>query len=55
MNTQKSVMIRIPSFSDDNKKLLRDVAKVKRMSVGAYVASVLEREIKREARKNADC
>ena len=54
MNTSNSVMIRIPSFSDDNKKLLKDIAKVKRMSVGSYVASVLEKEIKKEAKKNAD-
>lgn len=44
-------MIRIPSFSEDDKNLLKDIAKVKRMSVGSYVASVLEKELKKEGKK----
>lgn len=46
--------INIPAFKD-NAKIIKSIARGKRMPVGSYVASVLEKEIKKEARKNADC
>ena len=49
------LMIRLPNFSKDDKKSLKELAKKNRMCAGAYVASLIEREMIREARKNADC
>ena len=46
--------VSIPYFKD-NAKVIKSIARSKRMPVGAYVASVLEREIKKEAKKNAYC
>jgi hypothetical protein len=46
-------MIRLPNFSADNANVIKSIARSKRMPVGAYVASVLEREIKKEGKKNA--
>lgn len=57
MNTPKLntnyLMIRLPNFSQDNAKIIKSIARGKRMPVGAYVASVLEREIKKEIKKEA--
>ena len=46
--------INLPAFKD-NAKIIKSIARGKRMPVGSYVASVLEKEIRKEARKNADC
>lgn len=59
MNTPKEntnyLMIRLPNFSQDNAKIIKSIARGKRMPVGSYVASILEREIQKEKKKNADC
>ena len=44
----------LPAFKD-NAKIIKSIARGKRMTAGSYVASVLEKEIKKEAKKNADC
>lgn len=46
--------VNIPAFKD-NAKIIKSIARGKRMPVGSYVASILEREIQKEKKKNADC
>ena len=50
MNTNRWAVY-IPNFSPDKAKVIRTIAREKRMSAGAYIGSLLDREIENSTAK----